>query len=115
MCGIVAVVPLHKPDLDLDPQLRKRLCLYLHNEILLRTVKRGKDATGIAVSFGTPYGMQTGDLTADGEPVAPFWSILKQPVESQDFLLNNGHDTRYKMQEERANTWTLMEVALKIQ
>ena len=57
MCGIVGVFPLNTPNIKVDAQTRRILALFFHNEILFETVVRGKDSTGVAASFGLPYGM----------------------------------------------------------
>lgn len=101
MCGIVGAFPLNKPNMEMKEQIRRRVLLYLHNEILFETVARGKDATGIAIGFG-----------AGPDDKAPYWTVLKQPVPTSDFFENDGSNTtRYKGQDEQANIERFMHVA----
>jgi len=101
MCGIVGAFPLNIPDLQVDAKLRRLLTLYLHNEILLETISRGRDATGVAFSFGA---------APDDENSVPFWYLLKQPVDSEDFFENTS-SFQYEGQEEDANIARVMHVA----
>lgn len=101
MCGIVGAFPINKKNLEIDEKQRRLLMLYLHNEVLLETVARGKDATGIALSFG-PDPEKGGD---------PFWCVLKQPVDTSDFFTNDGTASRYRGQDEEANIERAMDVA----
>lgn len=100
MCGIVGAFPLNKPGLEMDPQTRRLVLLYLHNETLFETVARGKDATGMALSFGPRE-----------EGGAPYWAVLKQPVRTCDFFINDGSSSRYKGQDDEANIERYMDVA----
>lgn len=100
MCGIVGAFPLNKPGLAMDAQTRRLVLLYLHNEVLFETVARGKDATGMALSFGPKE-----------EGGKPYWAVLKQPVRTADFFTNDGTSTRYKGQDEEANVERYMDVA----
>jgi hypothetical protein len=75
--------------------------MLLHNETLLETVERGKDATGIALSMGTVQGEQDN-----------FWLVLKQPVTTYEFFENRGQLEKYKTQDKCANTETAMRAAL---
>ena len=100
MCGVVGAFPLNKPGLEIDPQTRRLVLLYLHNEILFETVARGKDATGMALSFG-----------AKEEGGNPYWAVLKQPVRTAEFFTNDGTSARYKGQDEEANIERYMDVA----
>lgn len=108
MCGVVGVFPLNKIDLQIASQLRRALTLWLHNEILFETEVRGKDATGISLSFGLPY-----------EPIEgqseKFWAVLKQPAPAKEFFANNGLDPKYRGQEEDANIERLMDVGCLLQ
>lgn len=105
MCGIVGVFPLNKLNLQIDAATRRIVTLFLHNEILYETIVRGKDATGLAVSFGYPYNTE-GDIS-----LPKFWSVIKQPVDAIDFFLNDGTQLRYKGQDEEANINRVMDVA----
>ncbi|MGW8181321.1 MAG: hypothetical protein ACWGQW_21530, partial [bacterium] len=100
MCGVVGAFPLNKPGLEVDPQVRRMVLLYLHNEILFETVARGKDATGMALSFGPKE-----------EGGSPYWAVLKQPVRTGDFFTNDGTQAKYKGQDEEANIERYMDVA----
>ena len=82
MCGLVGAFRLNKTDLEIEQKLQRAAMLFLHNEVLYRTVKRGKHATGVSISLGkaTDPKVEGGDI--------PFWAILKvsdsitQPKES---------------------------------
>jgi len=108
MCGIVGAFPLNKVDLEIDPKLRRQLTLFLHNEILFETIARGKDSTGVSISYGLP----------DDDPeasVEKFWMVLKQPVDTIEFFLNDGESSKYHGQDEEANIESMMDVASLIQ
>jgi len=107
MCGIVGVFALNKTDLEIDSNLRRRVALFLHNEILFETIARGKDATGISVSLGQPFNKT--------EKVPPYWHVIKQPVDTEDFFLNDGTSARYDGQDENANIERCMDVATMLQ
>jgi hypothetical protein len=107
MCGIVGAFPLNKVDLEIDDKLRRQLILYLHNEVLFETIARGKDSTGMAISYGLPEEPETS--------VENFWMVLKQPVDTVEFFLNDGESSKYHGQTEEANTERLMDVASLIQ
>ena len=107
MCGIVGVFPLNKVDLQIDPKLRRQLALFIHNEILYETIARGKDSTGVAISYGLP---DNPEVSVDN-----FWVVLKQPVDTVEFFLNDGDDSTYKGQDEAANIESIMNVASLIQ
>jgi len=108
MCGIVGVFLLNKPDIVVSPVARRLISLFFHNELLLHTMSRGKDSTGISVSFGPPVGAP--------EKASPsFWSVLKQPVDAYDFMLNDGTQERYRGQDEAANYESLMDAASLLQ
>jgi len=105
MCGIVGVFPLKTSNQAVGPASRRLISLYIHNETLLETVARGKDATGIALSFGQ----------RETDPQGPyFWTVLKQPVDTGDFYNNDGTSPRYKGQEEGADIFNLMDVACEV-
>lgn len=96
MCGIVGVFPLNQKNIKVAPELIKPLALWFNNEILYYTVKRGKDATGIAVSLGQKLG-------EDGKLLPAHWSTLKQAVDTEDFFNNDGTESKYHGQEDVAN------------
>lgn len=108
MCGIVGAFPLNKVDLEIDPKLRRQLTLFLHNEILFETIARGKDSTGVSISYGLP----DEDLEED---VEKFWMVLKQPVDTIEFFLNDGESNKYHGQDDEANIESMMDVASLIQ
>ena len=108
MCGIVGLFPLNKTDLQVDANLRRKIALFIHNEILFETVARGKDATGMSVAFGPPY-------TPNADVAQAFWSALKQPVDTEDFFLNDGTSSKYTGQDEQANLERFMDVSSSIQ
>lgn len=95
MCGIVGVIPININGRDLDNQRIIEISLFLQNELLLETVSRGKDATGVVASF---------DKIRNGaEEDEPHWTILKQPVPAEEFIRNDGMDNRYSEQDPNAN------------
>lgn len=102
MCGIVGVFPLNSPNLGVSPAMRRGLAFWFHNELLFHTIKRGKDATGMALAFGPQY-------EGEGDPY--LWAVLKQPVDAEDFFLNDGTDKRYTGQKKNANIEFLMGAA----
>lgn len=113
MCGIVGAFPLNKPDLQISQDTRRLLTLFLHNEVLFETVVRGRDSTGIAASFGRPYKEVEEKLRKSA--VSKYWAVLKQPVDTEDFFLNDGSLERYKGQDEDANIERMMDVACLLQ
>lgn len=102
MCGIVGVIPVNRTDLEVDDKTRRLVSLYLHNEILRETKARGEDATGLALAFGPDQ------TNAESKP---FWYVVKQPVVSDDFFLNDGSDPKYSGQDPEATITRVMEVA----
>lgn len=117
MCGIVGAFPLNKPDLDIDPNFRRRLIFYLHNEVLYHTIKRGEDATGIAVSYGQPEGPEAEKTLAkyypDGEVAPSFYAVIKQAEPTTKFFFNDG-SRNPKGQKDHANVRRFTEAALKV-
>lgn len=106
MCGIVGAFPLNVQGLDLDVGVRRRATMFLHNEVLLETVARGRDATGMALTFGR----------REDDPEGSYlWTVLKQPVDTGGFFLNDGTDSRYNGQDEGANLDNLMAVAFNVE
>lgn len=108
MCGIVGVFPLNKTDLQVDANLRRKLALFIHNEILFETVARGKDATGVSAAFGPPS-------VPNPDVAENFWCALKQPVDTEDFFLNDGTSSKYAGQDDQANLERFMDVSSMIQ
>lgn len=104
MCGIVGVVPLNKTDREVSEAVLREIMLFLHNEILHRTLERGKDATGVSLSFGS---------ADDGSENDPTFAVLKGAEKVPDFLKNDGIGERYKDQEENANMHALVRAALR--
>jgi len=94
MCGIVGVFPLNVQGLTVDERTRRIAAAFIHNEILLNTLPRGKDATGIACSFGKREGHEDDQNEH---------FILKQPVPVTDFVTNDGTGARYESQDKIAN------------
>lgn len=101
MCGIVGVFPVKQAQPLISSKLQQTLALWFHNEVLFPTIKRGKDATGIVVTYGTPN-----PNSLHQEPT--WWGCLKQPVDVEDFFLNDGSDKRYTGQDEGHNFETMM-------
>jgi hypothetical protein len=107
MCGIVGVFPLNKTDLQIDANMRRQIAFFIHNEILFETVARGKDATGVSAAFGPTFKPTEG--VADH-----FWCALKQPVDTEDFFLNDGTQSKYSGQDDQANLERFMDVSTMI-
>jgi len=84
------------------------MALWFHNEILFWTLERGKDATGLVATFGAPFNPESVD-----DPT--FYACLKQPVDAEDFFLNDGLDKRYAGQKKNANIEFLMEAFPNVQ
>jgi hypothetical protein len=105
MCGVVGVIPLNVAGLELSDRQRLEICLFFNQELLVETVPRGKDATGVAVSFGPRY-----TIPED----APYWAILKQAVPSPEFISNDGLGKDYEQQDKHANMELLTDSILHI-
>jgi len=85
MCGIIAVLPVKTEKDKIPGRAREAAMRYLASEMLVASRTRGKDASGIASVY------------QDGA-----WSVLKQPVEADDFSENIGQE-KYKDQADDAN------------
>ncbi len=102
MCGIVGVFPIKTASTQVSLGMQRAMTLWFHNEILAWTIERGKDATGLVATFGPPL-----DPESQADPT--FFACLKQPVDAEDFFLNDGSDKRYAGQKKNANIEFLME------
>jgi hypothetical protein len=92
MCGITGMFPLNTK-CELDAYTRKQLIMWYNTELLHHTIERGKDATGITVSF----------TEGTGEKAKHSFLCLKQPTDADDFFVNDGTEHKYKEQEDDAN------------
>lgn len=102
MCGVVGVFLLNT-EVDVDPNVRKNIAHWLHNEVLYRTLPRGKDATGFVANF---MPKEVGQ-----EPVV---ILAKQPVGTPEFFENDGSNPRYSSQKEYENINSLTTIMQNI-
>lgn len=102
MCGVVGVFLLNT-EVDVDPVVRRKIAHWLHNEVLYRTLPRGKDATGFVANFMPREEGQ--------EPVV---ILAKQPVGAPEFFENDGSDPRYSSQKEYENINSLTSIMQNI-
>lgn len=109
MCGIIGVFLLNKPDCEVAEPIRRKAAMLIHNELLLHTRERGRDATGVVASLAAitkeEWLVKTG---GNAEEFPEFlgkdsWYQIKQPIASNDFLKNDGTQSKFKEQDSVAN------------